>query len=229
MLNNNSFSQSATSVDNVIFGFEHNKLNILLIKRKEQPFLNQWALPGDLVFPDEDLDVAPQRILEELTGLKDVFLEQVHTFGNVGRHPLGRVFTVAYYSLIKPVEVMAGKHSFAEKAEWHDVKSINKLAYDHEKIIEKCLQTLRRNIQVRPMGFELLPEQFALSELQSLYEVVLDKELDKRNFRKKVLAMNILMDGDTYQQGVAHRPAKLYFFDKNRYEMLKNHGFSFAL
>ena len=182
--------KSAFSVDNIIFGFDGDTLKVLLIKRRADPYGGQWALPGDIVNPTEDLVTAAKRVLLQLTGLKDVYLEQVHTFGKVDRHPKGRVITIAYYSLINIAKVEIAPASFAEKVEWKEVRSIVSLAFDHLKIMETCLARLQQDLKLRPIGFELLPEKFTLTELQRLYEVVLEQDLDKRNFRKKILNMN---------------------------------------
>ena len=183
----NEYFIGAFSVDNVIFGFDEGELKVLLIKRKEEPFKNHWALPGALVNPDEDLRDAPKRTLKELTGLDNVFLEQVFTFGKVNRHPKGRVITVAYFSLININNAELVASSFAEEVFWHPISKINSLAFDHLEIMKKCFDRLKRNVRTRPIGFELLPQAFSLSQLQSLYEAVLEKPLDKRNFRKKIL------------------------------------------
>jgi len=221
--------KSAFSVDNVIFGFDNDNLKLLLIKRKSDPFRGNWALPGDIVSPSEDLDQAAIRVLEQLTGVKNVFLEQVHTFGKVDRHPRGRVITIAYYSLINIKQVNIVADSFADKVAWKELRSIDKLAFDHFQIIQTCLKRLRRDLKFGPIGFELLPEKFTLTELQRLYEAVLEKELDKRNFRKKILSMNVLKSCHELQKGVAHRPAKLYSFDAQRYEEAKEEGYIFEL
>jgi len=220
---------AAVSVDNVIFGFNDKDLKVLLIERNEEPFLNKWALPGALVNADEDLEDAPVRILKELTGLTNVYLDQVQVFGQVNRHPMGRVFTVAYYSLINIDHVQPTAHSFAEKVEWHNVVGLADLAFDHKQIIDSCLKKLRKMVQSRPIGFELLPEKFTLSQLQSLYEAVLNTAIDKRNFRKKILKMNILSDHGEMQKNVAHRPAKLYQFDPLNYKKLELEGFNFEI
>ena len=221
--------KSAFSVDSVIFAFEDGKLQVLLIKRAEEPFKNQWALPGALVEIDENLRDAPMRSLKELTGLENVFLEQVFTFGKVDRHPKGRVITVAYYSLINKNNVTPVPSSFAQEVEWHAIQDINSLAFDHYEIMTVCLKRLRESVRRRPVGFELLPETFTLSDVQDLYETILDKELDKRNFRKKILSLKILDDIKEYQQNVAHRPAKLYKFNLEKYEEFKANGFNFEL
>jgi 8-oxo-dGTP diphosphatase len=225
----NEFFKSAFSVDNIIFGFDQDKLKVLLIRRNEEPFAGYWALPGDLVRPDEDLDGAALRVLEQLTGVKDVYLDQVHTFGEIDRHPLGRVITIAYYSLINIKNVYIKAASFADQVAWKEVRAIDKLAFDHNKIMEACLKRLRKDVKLRPIGFELLPEKFTLTELQRLYEAVLEEDLDKRNFRKKILSMNILKTLHELQSGVAHRPAKLYSFDGDKYLEAKENGFVFAL
>jgi len=217
------------SVDNIIFGFDGDVLKVLLIKRKEEPFAGSWALPGDRVSIDENLDTAAIRVLEELTGITDVYLDQVFTFGKVDRHPSGRVITIAYYSLVNITKVDIAAASFAEKVEWKEVRSIESLAFDHFEIMVTCLNRLKQDLKLRPIGFELLPEKFTLSELQKLYEVILEQDLDKRNFRKKILSMNILKTLHELQQGVSHRPAKLYSFDAVKYEEVKENGFIFEL
>lgn len=189
------------------------------------------ALPGDLVYPNEDLDAAAERVLEELTGLRGVYLEQVKAFGAVNRHPLGRVITVAYYSLIKIADYALTPASFARSAHWHKVTEVGELAFDHNDILETCLRRLQRKVRTTPIGFELLPQKFTLSELQQLYDVILNlpKKLDKRNFRKKILAMNVLIELNEVQEGVAHRPARLYRFDPEKYEQFVSEGFSFGI
>jgi len=223
------FQKFAFSVDCVIFGFDEKDLKILLIKRAQNPYKDMMALPGNLVYPNEDLESSAIRVLDELTGIKDVFLEQVHTFGNVKRHPQGRVVTTAYYSLIKTSDFCLVPSSFASEVIWISVSSIPQLAFDHNEILTSCLNHLRKSVRTRPIGFELLPPQFTLTDLQRLYESILCMELDKRNFRKKILSMDILVDLDQIQEGVAHRPAKLYSFDKDRYEKVREDGFIFEI
>ena len=223
------FFKSAFSVDNVIFGFGDGDLKVLLIERGEEPFNGKWALPGDLVYPNEDIDSAATRVLKELTGLANVYLEQVKAFGAVERHPLGRVITIAYYSLIKISSNNLKTSSFAKKVKWHAVNQIEELAFDHLEILTASFSILKKSIRNRPIGFELLPPKFTLTQLQHLYEAVLEAELDKRNFRKKILSMGLLEDIGEMQVGVAHRPAKLYRFDKSKYELLMAEGFVFEL
>lgn len=225
----NDFFKSAFTVDNVIFGFDDGDLKVLLIKRGEAPFAGKWALPGYFVYPNEDLDTAAKRVLEELTGLRNVFLEQVKSFGAVDRHPFGRVITVAYFSLIKIIDFSIQPSSIARKAQWHSVSAVKDLAFDHNEILNACFQRLKWLVRSRPVGFELLPAKFTLTELQHLYEAILETDLDKRNFRKKILSMNLLIDLDETQEGVAHRPARLYKFDKRKYYEFLAEGFSFEL
>lgn len=227
MFEYDNFFKIAVSVDNVIFGFDNDDLKILLIKRGSSPYKDNWALPGDLVYPNEDIDTAAYRILEELTGIKDVFLEQVKAFGTVERHPLGRVITIAYFSLVKISNYEVTPASFAVKAQWHSISTIKNLAFDHDEIAHACVARLKEEAKNHPIGFELLPSKFTLTELQHLYEAILETSLDKRNFRKKILSMNLLVALDESQQGVAHRPAKLYRFDKNKYQALLDQGLSF--
>jgi 8-oxo-dGTP diphosphatase len=224
-----NFFKSAFSVDNVIFGFDHGDLKVLLIQRGAPPFKGKWALPGDLVYPNEDLETAAQRVLEQLTSLRGVYLEQVKAFGAVNRHPLGRVITVAYYSLVKVSDFHPSPASFAQSAQWHSLNNVYDLAFDHNEILSSCLRQLKHRVRMAPIGFELLPPKFTLTELQQLYESILETELDKRNFRKKILSMNLLHDLNELQAGVSHRPAKLYQFDYDRYSQFVNEGYSFDI
>lgn len=227
--NFNDFFKSAFTVDNVIFGFDEGDLKVLLIKRGEEPYMGKWALPGYFVYPNEDLDSAAIRILEELTGLRNVYLEQVKTFGKVDRHPFGRVITISYFSLVKISNYSIQPASIALKAKWHSVAEVNELAFDHTEILQACFDQLKSSVKSRPVGFELLPHKFTLTQLQHLYEAILETELDKRNFRKKILSMDLLVDLQETQEGVAHRPAKLYRFDRSKYEAFLKEGFSFEL
>mgnify|MGYP006152918287 CR=1 FL=1 len=213
--------ESVFSVDCVIFGFDDGELKILLIERNEEPFKDWYALPGNLVGNDEAIESAAQRILYEATGLKGIFMEQFYTFGALGRHPLGRVITVAYYAMIrlnghKDVTPIPATN-FARKAVWMPIKDMPELAFDHSRIFRKSFEKIKNKISYQPIAFELLPEKFTLTQLQHLYEVILNKTLDKRNFRKKMLAYDILKELDEKQKGVSYRAAKLYKFDKRKY------------
>ena len=223
------FFKSGLTVDNVIFGFDEGDLKVLLIKRNEEPFINRWGLPGYFINADEELEDAAYRVLEESTGLKNVYLEQVRTFGSVNRHPEGRVITVAYYSLVKISHYKLQPSAFAEKAQWFSLRDVGELPFDHNEILDACFARLQKQVRGRPVGFELLPPKFTLTDLQHLYEAILETKLDKRNFRKKILAMKLLVDLNEMQEGVAHRPAKLYQFDKSKYEEFVAEGFNFEL
>ena len=204
------------SVDCVIFGFDENKLKVLLIRSDLKKFQHKWSLLGDIVAPSEDLDVAAYLILKKRTGLNDVYLEQVHTFGAVKRHPVGRVVTVAYCSLIN---IHHHKLNILDnELHWHDVQNVTDLAFDHQQIFDTCYQRLQKRIQEHPLGFNLLPKKFTLRDLQNLYEAILDTKMDRRNFRKKIFTMDILVDLDEIEQNVPHRPGKLYKFNFSKYE-----------
>lgn len=223
------FFRMAFSVDSVIFGFDGYSLKILLIKRGEDPFKGYWALPGNLVYLDEDLDDAAERVLYELTGLRNVYLQQVQTFGRIDRHPLGRVITTAYYSLVKIEDAKVSCQSHVTEVKWFPIGEVGTLAFDHNQILEACFIKLKKMVSTQPVGFELLPPKFTLSALQRLYEAVLETNLDKRNFRKKILAMKLLKELEETQAGVSHRPARLYSFDISQYEKLLDRGFTFEV
>lgn len=209
----------ALSVDCVIFGFDENKLKVLLIRSDLEQFRGKWSLLGDLVGPDEELDAAADRILKERTGLDDVYLEQVQTFGGLQRHPAGRVVTVTYCSLIN---IQHHRLKITEnELHWHDVDSINDLAFDHYQIFKACYLSLQKRVQEHPLGFNLLPKKFSLRELQNLYSAILDTSLDRRNFRKKFLSMGFLVDLNEMETDVPHRPGKLYRFNYEKYEKKK--------
>jgi 8-oxo-dGTP diphosphatase len=213
----------ALSVDCVIFGFDENKLKVLLIRSDLKKYQGCYSLLGDLVYPNEDLSAAAYRILKQRTGLNDLYLEQVETFGTVGRHPAGRVVTVAYCSLIN---VQHHKLKILENdLHWHDVKGVSELAFDHQEIFDACYYRLQKRIQEHPLGFNLLPKKFSLRELQNLYEAILDIKLDRRNFRKKFFSMDFLIDTDEMEQDVPHRPGKLYKFNYEKYEKKKKKWF----
>lgn len=232
------FYKAAFTVDSVVFGFDEGDLKVLLIKRAKEPFFEKWGLPGYFVKEGEGLDAAADRVLEVLTGLKNVYLEQVHSFGRIDRHPEGRIITVAYFSLIKikDYKLQSSSNFLAKRAEWHSLKDLGELAFDHNEIVNASFKMLKRRVRNQPIGFELLPPKFTLTQLQHLYEAILlsdappeNNKLDKRNFRKKILSMNILVDLNEMQAGVAHRPAKLYSFDKEKYRELENEGLSYEL
>jgi 8-oxo-dGTP diphosphatase len=198
----------AISVDCVIFAYDNKELKVLLIKSDLEEFSGLYSLLGDLVRPDEDLESASYRVLIDRTGMDDVYLEQVHTFGGLDRHPSGRVITTAYYSLI---DVKHHKMQLNNnELHWHSVKDIQQLAFDHKVILDTCLNRLRQQVMEHPVVFNLLPEKFSLRELQELYQAILDIDLDRRNFRKKIAIKDWLVDLNEMEDDVPHRPGKLY-------------------
>jgi 8-oxo-dGTP diphosphatase len=198
----------AISVDCVIFGYDEKELKVLLIKSDLEEFSGMYSLLGDLIRPDEDLETASYRILKERTGMDDVYLEQVHAFGSIERHPSGRVITIAYYSLI---DIKHHKLQLSHnELHWHSLNEIKKLAFDHKTILDTCLERLQQQVMEHPVIFNLLPEKFSLRELQELYQAILGIELDRRNFRKKISIKDWLMDIDEMENDVPHRPGKLY-------------------
>ena len=214
-LSDKDYFRIALSVDCVIFGFEDDELKVLVIKCNIKEYKGKWSLLGDLVRPDEDLDSASYRILKERTGLDDVYLEQVQTFGKVDRHPAGRVITIANFSLvnIKDHQLKLSDNEL----HWHPVNDISEMAFDHKEILNTCLERLREKVADHPVVFNLLPKKFSLRELQCLYESILNIKLDRRNFRKKFFMMDWLVDLDELEQDVPHRPGKLYKFNQAKF------------
>jgi 8-oxo-dGTP diphosphatase len=223
------FARPALAVDCVVFGFDDGELKVLLIRRGLAPFKGRWALPGGFVRLDETLDTAARRELAEEAGLTEVYLEQLFTFGDVARDPRERVVSVAYYALVALDRHPPAAATDADAAAWFAVADLPSLAFDHPAIIAAAVARLKGKVRYQPVGFELLPAKFTLSQLQHLYEAVLERELDKRNFRKKLLAMDLLIETDEVEQDVAHRAARLYRFDEARYAKLVKKGFNFEL
>ncbi|MGV3531461.1 MAG: NUDIX hydrolase [Chthoniobacteraceae bacterium] len=223
------YPRAALTVDCVVFGLDEGELKILLIQRGLAPFKGKWALPGGFVRVDETLDEAARRELEEETGLHKVFLEQLYTFGTVNRDPRERVVSVAYYSLVKLAEHPPSGATDASDAAWFPVASPPALAFDHAEILKTAVERLRSKVRYEPIGFELLPTKFTLSELQHLYEAVLQTPLDKRNFRKKILATGVITPLKEVARRGAHRPAQLFRFDARKYAALRKRGFNFEV
>lgn len=213
----------AISVDCVVFGYDKQALKVLLIKSDLPQYRDEWSLLGDLVQLDEDIDAASYRVLNDRTGLKDVYLEQVKTFSEIGRHPAGRVVTVAFNALLN-----VKNHQLKilnNELHWHDVKDIQSLAFDHKIIFDTCLERLKKKIQEEPIIFNLLEHKFSLRDLQNLYETILGISLDRRNFRKKLFATGFLTDINQMEQNVPHRPGKLYTFNHTKYAEIKKKMF----
>jgi 8-oxo-dGTP diphosphatase len=223
------YPRAALTVDCVVFGFDGGDLKVLLIQRALEPFKGRWALPGGFVRVNEPLDDAARRELEEETGLKNIFLEQLYSFGKVDRDPRERVVSVAYYALVKLADHRARAATDAANAKWFPISKIPRLAFDHADILATARNRLTGKVRYQPIGFELLPPKFTLSQLQGLYEAVLETGLDKRNFRKKVLGFGLLAPLKETQMTGRHRPAQLFRFDADKYEKLKQRGFNFEL
>jgi 8-oxo-dGTP diphosphatase len=223
------YPRPALAVDCAVLGFDEGDLKVLLIKRGLEPFKGKWALPGGFVRLDESLDVAARRELAEETGLTHVFLEQLYTFGEVKRDPRGRTVSVAYFALVKLGEQQVQAATDAQAAQWFSAEQAPALAFDHGRILETALVRLRNKVRYVPIGFELLPRKFTLTQLQHLYEAILGRALDKRNFRKKALALGVLEATKEQEQDVAHRAARLYRFDEETYAKLVKKGFNFEL
>lgn len=217
------------SIDNVIFGLERGNLKILLITHKEGIRTGHWALPGGYIRYDEDLRNAAARLLKEHTGVSQLYLEQLKAFGRVDRFPSARVVTIAYYALISAEDYPLITGAGAADARWFSVRDVPELVFDHNGILNYGIEFLRHQVRHRPIGFNLLPEKFTLLQLQELYETILDVRLDKPNFRRKILKMNLLTPCNEKQKEVAHRAANLYRFDKEAYERLTQQGFAFEI
>lgn len=221
-------SKVALSVDCVIFGYDYESLKILLLECNMPPFEGLPSLVGDLVKGNETLDEAARRVLLQRTGIHNLYLEQVATFSDVNRHPLGRVVSTAYYSLIK-LENYTMRPQGNEKVFWQDIASLDRLAFDHNHILNLCIDRLKKRVREKPIGFNLLPPKFTLLQLQSLYEIILDIELDKRNFRRKLRSLEVLIEHNETQKDVSHRPARLYSFDKEAYNKKLEEGIHFEI
>ncbi len=218
------------SVDAVVFGYDQEKgISVLLIKRKNEPFQKMWALPGGLVLPDESLDAAVTRELKEEAGIDVNYLEQLYSFGTPNRDPRNRVISVSYFALVRPQDFHIAAQTDAEDVAWFNIKKTPKLAFDHRKIIELAIKRLRGKITYEPVGFELLDKEFPFSDLEKLYQTLLDQEIDRRNFKKKIMSLGILEELDATLQRKAGRPARLYKFNKTKYFELKEKGYNFDI
>jgi 8-oxo-dGTP diphosphatase len=229
------------SVDCVIFGFDLNQLKVLVIERSISDSEKQiLTLPGDLIYEGENLDIAANRVLFELTGLQTIFLEQVGAFGDTDRlnkeadkkwlravreEPDARVITIAYFSLVNIHEYAPQASSFAKSAAWIPLNEIDELAFDHSDILQTALKKLKNKIRIQPLGFNLLPEKFTLSQLQKLYEAILGRELDKRNFRRKMLKLQLVEMLEERQEKVPHKPSQYFKFNETNYNKLIENGF----
>jgi len=204
------YDRPSVTVDIILFTIKNGDLKVLLVKRDLEPFKDMWAIPGGFVRMEESLEEAAKRELLEETNVKDVYLEQLYTFGNPKRDPRTRVITVSYFALVNSDKFKLKASTDVKDVKWFSIYELPKLAFDHQDILEYALKRLRWKLEYTTVAFSLLPERFTLTELQTIYEIIMHKQLDKRNFRKKVKALGIVKETSEYQSDVTHRPAKLY-------------------
>lgn len=217
------------AVDAVVFGYENKKLHILLIRRGIAPFKDAWALPGGLVQDNESLENAVERELSEETGVSIDYLEQLYTFGHPERDPRNRVISVSYFALVRPNKFNLSAATDAIEAKWFSVDQLPTLAFDHQEIVQKGIDRLKTKINYQPIGFELLNQEFPFSDLEQLYQTILNQDIDRRNFRKKILSFDILEETEKIHQPSSGRPAKLYKFNQKKYKELERSGFHFEI
>ncbi len=214
------------TTDIIIFAISDRSLKVLLVKRKYQPFAGLWAIPGGFVNDQESLEDAARRELQEETGLKDIYLEQLYTFGDPNRDPRGRIVSIAYYAVVSDTQKVKGG-SDAKEAEWFPVSKLPFLAFDHQRILNYAIERLQNKLEYTTVGFALLGDKFTLTELQQVYEAVLDKPFDKRNFRRKVLQLHVLEALKEWKKEGLARPARYYRFSQMKFEKLKDKGIFF--
>ncbi|MFT5214460.1 MAG: 8-oxo-dGTP diphosphatase [Patiriisocius sp.] len=217
------------SVDAVVFGYEQGTILILLIKRKYEPFKGKWAIPGGFVLNNESLEEAVERELKEETGIKISYLEQLYTFGKPNRDPRGRVVSIAYFSLIRPNAFKISASTDAEQVQWFNISELPELSFDHNEILKSAIERLQSKITYEPIGFELLDKKFPFSDLEKLYTTLLGREIDRRNFRKKIVGLNVLDELDEKVSKGSGRPANLFQFNQKRYFQLKKEGIIFEI
>jgi 8-oxo-dGTP diphosphatase len=223
------YPHPAVTVDCVVFGLDEGDLKVLLIQRDLEPFAGTWALPGGFVKMEEDVEQAARRELVEETGVSNLYLEQLAAFGAPKRDPRERVITVAYFAIVKLLDHKVEADTDARNAAWFPVDELPALAFDHHDILDAALKRLQTKIRVEPLGFEFLPAKFTLTQVQRLYETILCEELDKRNFRKKILSTGLLVPLDEVEIDVAHRAAQLYTCNSNVYDLLRAKGYGFRI
>ena len=217
------YPHPAVTTDCVIFGFDGERLQVLLIERGIEPFKGRWAFPGGFIKMDESAEEGARRELKEETGLEGAYMEQFHTFSDPDRDPRERVITIAYYALVRLQEVKGGDD--AARAKWFALDDVPQLAFDHDLILRKAVKQLRERVHFEPVGFELLPEKFTMKELQTLYEAMLDVKFDRGNFAKKMLHYDLLTQLDETVWPTPKRQAFLYKINEKSYNELKQKGF----
>jgi len=218
------------AVDAIVFGYSDNNLNVLLIKQKFGELKNQWALVGGFVKDNETLHDAVNRELKEEAGIKVNYLEQLYTFGDIiNRDPRFRVVSVAYFALVNSSKLILAANTDAEEAKWFPINDLPKLAFDHKDILKAAHFRLQSKLTYQPIGFDLLPKEFLFSDLENLYCTILHKEIDRRNFRKKILSYGIIEETDNFSPQKSGRPAKLFKYNKLKYSKLVKEGFLFEI
>jgi len=220
----NGFARHAIAVDVVLFTIQGGTLKVLLVKRQQAPYRGRWALPGGIVGPDESVDDAALRELQEETNIGNIYLEQLYTFGDPQRDPRGRVITVAYYALVNWQQFQLKARQRVSEANWFPVRRLPELAFDHRRIVDYALERLRNKLNYTTIGFQLLPKEFTLTELQGAYEVIVGQRLDKRNFRRKMLQLGVLEGTKEFKVNGRQRPARLYTFTEPKVIKLQEKG-----
>lgn len=225
-----NYKEHLVAVDSIIFGYDilEKEIKLLLIKRSFSPAKGKWSLAGGFVEPGESLDIAVCRVLLNLTGLRNIFMKQLYCYGEPDRDPGARVISVAYWALIK-IKDIDRKITDKNGAHWQSINCLPELIFDHQRMVEKALSELRMQIKIKPVGFELLPEKFTLVQLLDLYEAIYQRSIDKRNFRKKILSMNILEKLEEKEKMTSKKGAYYYKFIKARYKTMIRNGFFFNL
>ncbi|HEX5154276.1 MAG TPA: NUDIX domain-containing protein [Parafilimonas sp.] len=220
------------AADAIVFAYSKNEgISVLLIKRKYEPFKDLWAIPGGFVLDDESLEEAVVRELQEETGITVTYLEQLYTFGDVNRDPRKRVVSVAYFAIVKSSQFQQLKASTdAEEAKWFSIEQLPQLAFDHKQILTVAIERIRTKIRYEPIGFELLDKKFAFADLEKLYISLLGRDIDRRNFSKKILSLDVLEEtGEHAKSDGKGRPSKIYRFNKKRYQALQKQGIHFEV
>lgn len=223
------YPRPSVTIDCVVFGYDGEVVSILLINRKEEPYKNEWTLPGGFLFLEETPEESAERILKDKTGLTNLFLEQLYTFGDLQRDPRGRVISIAYYTLVNPRLFNLVLGDAATDVKWFPITKIPKTGFDHKEIIGVALTRLKAKVTYQPIGFELLEPAFTLTELQLLYEAILQRQIDKRNFRKRMLESKVVKATGKKRTGEKNRAPELFAFDERQYKKLLKDGYQFKI
>jgi 8-oxo-dGTP diphosphatase len=223
------YPKPSVTIDSVVFGYDGESLLLLLINRREEPYKNCWTLPGGFMYMEETAEACAERVLKEKTGLREVFLEQLYSFTATDRDPRGRVIAIAYYALVNPQKYQLVAGQKANEIKWFKVNDLPAMGFDHAAVVAKALSRLKAKVTYQPIGFELLAEKFTLTELQFLYETVLQKTIDKRNFRKRIQESGVVRATGEKRKGLKNRAPELFVFDPKKYEEIVLAGFEFKI